>query len=123
MLAKLGRQRQALYLEATVEQQCARVAEAAMEARQRVPVLVIARDRKHVEQLIHVLRGLVDQGNTVIVIEHQMDVIAAADVVVDLGPRGGDGGGRLVAYGSPEDVAETVGSVTGQHLRPKLSRP
>jgi len=66
-----------------------------------------------VDRLIHVLRGLVTLGNTVIVVEHHLDVIAASDVVVDLGPGGGDAGGRLVAYGSPSDVAAVSHSATG----------
>jgi excinuclease ABC subunit A len=70
-----------------------------------------------VAKLLIVLRGLVEQGNTVIVIEHNLDVIAASDVIVDLGPHGGDDGGRVVAYGSPEAVAATEGSETGRWLR------
>jgi len=73
-----------------------------------------------VAKLVLVLRGLVELGNTVIVIEHNLDVIAAADVVVDLGPGGGDAGGRLVAYGTPEEVARTKGSATGRFLTRKL---
>ncbi|MCE9634067.1 MAG: ABC-ATPase UvrA [Planctomycetes bacterium] len=73
-----------------------------------------------VARLVQVLRGLVKLGNTVIVIEHHLDVIAAADVVVDLGPGGGGAGGSLIAYGSPEDVARTPGSATGVCLRRKL---
>ncbi len=69
-----------------------------------------------VARLVAVLRGLVDVGNTVVVIEHHLDVVAAADVVVDLGPGGGDAGGALVAYGSPEEVAATPGSATGEWL-------
>ncbi len=69
-----------------------------------------------VDRLVRVLRGLVALGNTVIVVEHHLDVIAAADVVVDLGPGGGDAGGRLVAYGSPAEVAATPGSATGKWL-------
>ncbi len=74
-----------------------------------------------VEKLVRALRRLVDLGNTVIVIEHHLDVIASADVVVDLGPGGGEAGGDLVAYGSPEEVAATPGSATGACLRDKLS--
>jgi excinuclease ABC subunit A len=73
-----------------------------------------------VAKLVAVLRGLVKLGNTVVVIEHHLDVIAAADVVVDLGPGGGSAGGHLVAYGSPEEVAATEGSATGACLRKKL---
>jgi excinuclease ABC subunit A len=67
-------------------------------------------------KLLDVLRQLVDQGNTVVVIEHQLDVIKTADHVIDLGPEGGDGGGRLVATGTPEEVAAVTDSVTGQCL-------
>jgi excinuclease ABC subunit A len=74
-----------------------------------------------VAKLVKVLRGLVALGNTVVVIEHHLDVIAAADLVVDLGPGGGASGGRLVACGSPEEVAATAGSATGACLRKKLA--
>ncbi|HEY3157082.1 MAG TPA: excinuclease ABC subunit UvrA [Candidatus Eisenbacteria bacterium] len=67
--------------------------------------------------LLHVLNRLVDKGNTVIVIEHNLDVIQAADWIVDLGPEGGDEGGRVVAEGTPEDVASASGSHTGEALR------
>jgi excinuclease ABC subunit A len=63
-----------------------------------------------VEKLIHVLHRLVDAGNSVIVIEHNLDVIAEADWILDLGPEGGDGGGRIVAQGSPRDVARSPGA-------------
>jgi excinuclease ABC subunit A len=66
--------------------------------------------------LLGVLHRLVDRGNTVIVIEHNMDVIKTADWLIDLGPEGGDGGGRIVAEGSPEDVAGAAGSYTGEFL-------
>ncbi len=74
-----------------------------------------------VRKLIEVLQALVDQGNTIVVIEHNLEVIKVADWVVDLGPEGGDKGGRLVAMGTPEDVAETDGSFTGQYLSRVLS--
>jgi excinuclease ABC subunit A len=63
---------------------------------------------------------LVDAGNTVIVIEHNLDVIKTADYVIDLGPEGGPGGGHLVAQGTPEDVAKIAASYTGQFLRKVL---
>ncbi len=73
-----------------------------------------------VRQLIDVLQRLVDGGNTVIVIEHNLDVIKTADYVLDLGPEGGDRGGRIVACGTPEQVAKTKGSYTAQYLAPLL---
>jgi excinuclease ABC subunit A len=74
-----------------------------------------------VAQLLVLLQRLVDAGNTVAVIEHNLDVIAAADWVIDLGPEGGEAGGRLVAEGRPEVVAEVEGSYTGAALRPRLA--
>ena len=73
-----------------------------------------------VRQLIEVLQKLVDSGNTVIVIEHNLDVIKTADYIVDLGPEGGDKGGEVVASGTPEEVAAVPGSYTGQYLRKML---
>ena len=73
-----------------------------------------------VHKLIEVLQKLVDAGNTVLVIEHNLDVIKTADYVLDLGPEGGDGGGVLVAEGTPEQVAATEGSYTGRYLRSYL---
>ncbi len=70
-----------------------------------------------IEKLLEVLQRLADQGNTVLVIEHNLDVIKCADWIVDLGPEGGAGGGAVVAAGTPEDVAETEGSHTGAYLR------
>ena len=70
-----------------------------------------------VHKLIEVLQRLVDAGNTVLVIEHNLDVIKTADYIIDLGPEGGDGGGSLVACGTPEQVADTPGSYTGQYLK------
>ena len=67
-------------------------------------------------KLLDVLQQLVDQGNTVVVIEHHLDVIKSADYVVDLGPTGGHGGGELVAVGTPEEVAAVEASVTGDCL-------
>ena len=73
-----------------------------------------------VEKLLDVLGKLVDQGNTVLVIEHNLDVIRTADHVIDLGPEGGEGGGRIVAQGTPEEVAHTSGSHTGAFLAEAL---
>jgi excinuclease ABC subunit A len=72
--------------------------------------------------LLDVLHRLVDRGNTVLVIEHNLDVIKTADWIVDLGPEGGSGGGSIIATGTPEDVAAVPASYTGQYLRPLLSR-
>lgn len=69
-----------------------------------------------IRKLLLVIQELVDKGNTVLVIEHNLDVIKSADWIVDMGPEGGDGGGRVVAQGTPEDVAEVPGSYTGQFL-------
>ena len=73
-------------------------------------------------RLLDVLNKLVDQGNTVIVIEHHLDVIKSADHVIDLGPEGGQGGGEIVAEGTPEEVAQVESSWTGHHLGPMLQR-
>ncbi len=75
-----------------------------------------------IEKLLEVLQRLVDAGNTVLVIEHNLDVIKQADWVIDLGPEGGEAGGELIAAGTPEQVAETEGSFTGQFLRQVLAR-
>ena len=75
-----------------------------------------------VRLLLEVLHRLVDKGNSVIVIEHNLDVIKTADWVVDLGPEGGEGGGQIVAAGTPEEVANVPGSFTGQYLRRVLAR-
>ncbi len=72
------------------------------------------------EKLLHVLRKLVDQGNSVIVIEHNLDVIKNADYIIDLGPDGGDKGGEIVAKGSPREIANTKSSYTGQFLKKVL---
>ena len=74
-------------------------------------------------RLLEVLTRLVDAGNTVIVIEHNMEVIKTADYIIDLGPEGGDGGGSLVAVGTPEEIAKIPGSYTGVFLRKVLRRP
>ena len=68
------------------------------------------------------LQRLVDAGNTMLVIEHNLDVIKQADWLVDLGPEGGEAGGEIVAVGPPEQVAQVDGSFTGQFLRPLLER-
>ena len=75
-----------------------------------------------VHRLIEVLQKLVDVGNTVIVIEHNLDLIKCADHIIDLGPEGGSAGGEIVAEGTPEQVAAVPGSFTGQYLRPLLER-
>lgn len=69
-----------------------------------------------IKKLLAVINGLVDKGNTVIVIEHNLDVIKTADWVIDMGPEGGAGGGTVVAEGVPEDIAATPGSHTGKFL-------
>ena len=66
------------------------------------------------------LHELVDQGNSVVVIEHNLDVVKTADYIIDIGPEGGDGGGRIVATGTPEEVAEVAESHTGRYLKPML---
>ena len=73
-----------------------------------------------VHKLIEVLQRLVDAGNTVLVIEHNLDVIKTADHIIDLGPEGGDEGGYVVACGTPEDVAAVEGSYTGRYLKDYL---
>jgi excinuclease ABC subunit A len=75
-----------------------------------------------IEQLLLVLHRLRDEGNTVIVIEHNLDVIKTADWVVDLGPEGGDGGGRIIATGTPDEIAQSAASYTGQYLKAALGR-
>jgi excinuclease ABC subunit A len=74
-----------------------------------------------IKQLLAVLHRLRDKGNTVVVIEHNLDVIKTADWIVDLGPEGGDGGGQVIATGTPEDVADTKASFTGQYLQRLLN--
>ncbi len=75
-----------------------------------------------IEMLLAVLHRLRDHGNTVVVIEHNLDVIKTADWIIDLGPEGGDGGGRIIVAGPPEQVAGAAGSFTGAHLGPLLER-
>jgi excinuclease ABC subunit A len=75
-----------------------------------------------VKKLLDVLHALVDQGNTVLVIEHNLEVIKTADWIIDLGPEGGSGGGRIIATGTPEEIAAVKGSYTGDYLRNYLAR-
>ncbi|KHF41265.1 excinuclease ABC subunit UvrA [Halalkalibacter okhensis] len=75
-----------------------------------------------IDRLLKVLQRLVDNGDTVLVIEHNLDVIKTVDHIIDLGPEGGDKGGKLVAQGTPEEVAEVEGSYTGKYLKPILER-
>jgi excinuclease ABC subunit A len=74
-----------------------------------------------VSKLLHVLKRLEDLGNTIIVIEHNLDVIISADWIIDLGPEGGEGGGKIVITGTPREVAENKDSHTGKYLKPKLA--
>jgi len=71
---------------------------------------------------MEVLHELVDQGNTVVVIEHNLEVIKTADWIIDMGPEGGDGGGMIVAQGRPEDIAQSKASHTGHFLKEVLAR-
>jgi excinuclease ABC subunit A len=75
-----------------------------------------------VRKLLEVLQALVDTGNTIIVIEHNLEVIKTADWVIDLGPEGGEGGGYIVAAGTPEDISKAKDSYTGAFLAPYLSQ-
>jgi len=75
-----------------------------------------------IEKLLEVLQRLVDSGNTVLVIEHNLDVIKQADWIIDLGPEGGEAGGEIVATGTPENVAEVQDSFTGDFLRNVLPK-
>lgn len=75
-----------------------------------------------IRRLLAVLQGLVDKGNSVVVIEHNLDVIKSADWIIDLGPEGGEGGGTVVTQGTPEQVAECAGSWTGKFLKPMLAK-
>ncbi|MDU1629944.1 MAG: hypothetical protein E6835_05325, partial [Lactococcus lactis] len=72
--------------------------------------------------LIQVLDRLVEQGNTIVVIEHNLDVIKTADYIIDLGPEGGAGGGIILAKDTPEEVAKVTDSYTGQYLKAKLEK-
>ncbi|MBO7740601.1 MAG: excinuclease ABC subunit UvrA, partial [Clostridia bacterium] len=73
-----------------------------------------------VNRLVYMLNRLVDAGNSVLIIEHNLDLIKTADYIIDLGPEGGDGGGTIVTQGTPEEVANHPASYTGQYLRPML---
>ena len=73
-----------------------------------------------IKKLIAILNRLVEAGNTVVVIEHNLDVIKSADYIIDLGPEGGSGGGRIVATGTPEQVAKVEKSYTGRYLKKML---
>ncbi len=75
-----------------------------------------------VHKLVEILRRLSDSGNTVVVIEHNLDVIKTADYIIDMGPEGGDGGGTVIAQGTPEEVCKTEGSYTGKFLKPYLGQ-
>ncbi len=74
------------------------------------------------EQLLQVLIRLRDHGNTIIIIEHNLDIIKTADWIIDLGPEGGSGGGEIIAQGTPETVADNPASFTGQYLKPMLEK-
>jgi excinuclease ABC subunit A len=75
-----------------------------------------------IQQLLEVIHRLRDHGNTIIVIEHNLDVIKTADWIVDMGPEGGSGGGEIIACGTPEQVANCEHSFTGQYLKPVLAK-
>lgn len=70
-----------------------------------------------VDKLIQVLQRLADTGNTIVVIEHNLDVIKTCDYIIDLGPEGGDKGGKIIATGTPKEVSQVKGSYTGQFLK------
>ena len=80
------------------------------------------KDERDVDKLLEVLERLTDGGNTVLVIEHNLDVIKTADYLIDLGPEGGDKGGTLVCCGTPEEVAACDKSYTGRYLKPMLNK-
>ena len=80
----------------------------------------LALTRSEIQRLLDVLNRLVDAGNTVIVIEHNVDVIKSADYIIDLGPEGGDEGGEVIATGTPEEIAAVPHSYTGQFLKGAL---
>jgi excinuclease ABC subunit A len=76
-----------------------------------------------IQNLLTVLNRLADMGNTVLVIEHNLDVIKCADWIIDMGPEGGSGGGTVIAAGTPEDVVKINGGYTAEYLKPKLIAP
>ena len=73
-------------------------------------------------KLVEILHRLADGGNTVVIIEHNLDVIKTADYIIDMGPEGGDRGGQVIAKGTPEEVAENPASYTGQYVKKMLKR-
>ena len=73
-------------------------------------------------KLIEILRRLSEGGNTVVVIEHNLDVIKTADYIIDMGPEGGDGGGTVIAHGTPEEVANVPESYTGRYIKKYLEK-
>ena len=75
-----------------------------------------------VHKLVEILRRLSDGGNTVVVIEHNLDVIKTADYIIDMGPEGGDGGGTVIAQGTPEEICEVKQSYTGRFLKSYLEK-
>ena len=75
-----------------------------------------------VHKLVEILHRLADNGNTVLIIEHNLDVIKTADYIIDMGPEGGDKGGQVIAKGTPEEVAENPSSYTGQYIKKMLKR-
>ena len=75
-----------------------------------------------VKKLVDILQRLVGNGNTVVVIEHNLDIVKTADYIIDMGPEGGEGGGKIVATGTPEEVAKSKGSYTGMYLKKILKR-
>src|SRR5207253_136492 len=76
-----------------------------------------------IHNLLNVLNRLADMGNTVLVIEHNLDVIKCADWIIDLGPEGGDAGGQIIAEGTPEQIIQSENSHTAEYLRSKLASP
>lgn len=73
-----------------------------------------------IRRLMDAMNALIERGHTIVIIEHNMDVICQADHIIDLGPDGGDKGGNLVCAGTPEEVAQCKESITGKYLKPKL---